>query len=84
MRATFVDLRVKSAQIIEALRRNESVTVFYRGKATAIMRPIDGPPHPQTTKAADHPAFGLWANRKDLATVAEHVRGLRRGRNHAL
>jgi hypothetical protein len=35
-------------------------------------------------KAAHHPAFGMWADRKDLMDVALHIRTLRRGREHAV
>ena len=42
MKASFVDLRKKSAEIIRALERNEPVTVLYRGRAKAIMQPVGG------------------------------------------
>ena len=80
MKASFVDLRKKSSEIIRALHRNEQVTVLYRGKPAAVMQPIAGQVDGPTGKAADHPAFGLWADRDDLSDVAAHVRTLRRGR----
>ena len=80
MRASFVDLRTRSSQVIRALKRNESVTVYYRGKATAVMQPITGPGGGEPRAAKDHPAFGLWADREDTRDVAAHVRRLRRGR----
>ena len=54
MKASFVDLWKKSREIIGALRRNEQVTVLYRGKPVAVMQAIGG----SVVKAADHPAFG--------------------------
>ena len=84
MKASFVDLRKKSAEIIRALKRNERVTVLYRGKPAAVMQPIgDGGDQP-VAKAKDHAAFGLWADREDLTDVAAHVRTLRKGRFDAL
>ena len=80
MRASFVDLRKKSSEIIRALHRNEQVTVLYRGKPTAIMRPIVGEGDQAKVKAADHAAFGLWADRDDMNEVAAHVRNLRKAR----
>jgi antitoxin (DNA-binding transcriptional repressor) of toxin-antitoxin stability system len=80
MRASFVDLRTRSRELIEALRRNERITLLYRGKPAATVVPIgedgggdngDGPP---PVKAADHPAFGLWADRDDLSDPAAWVR----------
>jgi len=82
MKASFVDLRKRSSEIIEALDRNESVTVYYRGRPAAVMQPIGS--EPSLRSAADHPAFGLWADREDVAHPADHVRRLRRGRFHDL
>ena len=80
MKASFVDLRKKSSEIIRALHRNELITVLYRGKPAAIMRPIGGRGGGPGVKAADHAAFGLWADRDGMADVAGRVRNLRRGR----
>jgi hypothetical protein len=41
MEASFVDLRKKSKEIINAINRKEKVTVLYRGKPAAIMSPIN-------------------------------------------
>jgi antitoxin (DNA-binding transcriptional repressor) of toxin-antitoxin stability system len=82
MRASFVDLRKKSAQIIRALNRRESVTVLYRGRPKAIMHPLAGEGGRAGARAKDHLAFGLWADRRELRNVASHVRRLRRGRRH--
>ena len=41
MEASFVDLRKKSKEIINAINRKEKVTVLYRGKPAAIMNPIN-------------------------------------------
>jgi hypothetical protein len=83
MKASFVDLRKKSGEIIRALGRNEAVTVLYRGRVAAVMQPI-GVPVAKKTTATNHPAFGIWADRDDMKDVAAHVRRLRRGRFHAL
>jgi hypothetical protein len=79
MRASFVDLRKKSSDIIGALNRNERVTVLYRGKPAAIMQPVDDQTDKTIGSAKDHAAFGLWAKRDDMKDVAGHVRRLRRG-----
>ena len=79
MKATFVDLRVKSAEILEALNRNESVTVYYRGQPKAVMQPLVNSEQ-QMEKAERHAAFGLWRDRDDMSDVREHVRAIRRGR----
>jgi hypothetical protein len=84
MKASFLDLRRRSKEILRALDRNERVTLLYRGRPKAIMQPLADGGGPADAKAADHPAFGLWADRDDLADVAAHVRRLRRGRVDAL
>lgn len=84
MKASFVELRTKSSEIIQALHRNERVTVLYRGKPAAIMQPIAGAGGREIGNAADHPAFGLWADREETQNVPIHVRRLREGRLNAL
>ena len=84
MKASFVDLRKKSSEIIRALGRNERVTVLYRGKPAAIMRPIGEESEEAIGNAKDHPAFGLWADHQDMKDVAAHVRQMRKGRFDAL
>ena len=91
MTTTFLDIRKKSGEIIRALRRNERITVLYRGKPAAVIHPIDDAggdaltsTAPRPHRAQDHVAFGLWAKRPDLKDVPTHVRRLRRGRLDAL
>jgi antitoxin (DNA-binding transcriptional repressor) of toxin-antitoxin stability system len=80
MKASFLDLRKRSRQIIEALRRNERITVLYRGKPAAVMHPIGEGDRAPAAKARDHAAFGMWRDRSDLIDVEQHVRNLRRSR----
>jgi hypothetical protein len=84
MKASFVDLRKKSAEIIRALDRNEKITIFYRGRPKAIMQPIGGKQPGPVAKAEEDPTFGMWADRDDLKDVATYVRKLRKGRYDAL
>jgi antitoxin (DNA-binding transcriptional repressor) of toxin-antitoxin stability system len=83
MKASFVDLRRKSREILRALERNEEVTVLYRGRPKAILRAIPRTPK-GGTRAQDHPAFGMWRERKDLEDVPAVVAALRKGRSHDL
>lgn len=80
MEASFLDLRNKSSEILDAIDRNESVVVRYRGHPKAIIHPISA--GRSTIRTEDHAAFGLWRERTDLTDVTEHVRNLRRGRFH--
>jgi len=80
MQVSFVDLRKKTREILQSLKRNEPVTVCYRGTPTAIMHPIRRGECSGHSKVEDHPAFGMWADREDMADVSAYVRRLREGR----
>ena len=80
MRASFVDLRKKSGEIIRALERKEEVVLFYRGRRKAVIKPLANEGDKPPMRASEHPAFGMWANREDMADVSEYVRRLRRPR----
>ena len=60
MKASFVDLRKKSGEIIRALHRNEQVTVLYRGKPAAVMQPgVLHDIYGAEFLLVDHPRAGL-------------------------
>lgn len=85
MKATILDLRRRMSEILQALDRNERVTITYRGQERAVLVPMGGDTtRAEPTGADRHPAFGMWADREDLDDVAAHVRDLRRGRQRAL
>jgi len=81
MKATFLDMRRNPQKILDAINRSETVTLTYRGKAVANIEPIKPA---ERGRAADHPAFGMWAGREDLNDPAAHVRNLRKARHGAL
>ena len=77
MKATILDLRRHMREVLLALDRNESVTIFYRGKEKAILSPS----RQRTDKSIrGHEAFGMWRDREDTADVDDYVRDLRKGR----
>jgi prevent-host-death family protein len=78
MKATVLDLRRKTGDILAALDRNERVTLTKRGRKTAVIVPLNGETR---LSAATHAAFGMWRDREDLADVAGYVRALRKGRS---
>jgi prevent-host-death family protein len=77
MEATILDLRRRTREVLEALERNEAITITYRGKKKGVITPI-GAGSGNGCAAADHPAFGIWRDRED--GVAETVREIRKGR----
>lgn len=82
MKATFLDLRKRSREIVKALDRNQSVTLFYRGKAKGVIVPASSPPK-KAVSAMSHRAFGMWRDRADMKSVHGVVAKLRKTR-HAL
>ena len=81
MKATVLDMRRNPKKILDAIARNETVTLSHRGKPFARIEPIE---KPERRSAAEHPAFGMWADRTDLADPSAYVRELRKGRFDAL
>lgn len=57
MKASIVDLRYKTSDILKALERNESVTVLYHGKVKGIINPVK---KEFMNKVMDHPFFGMY------------------------
>jgi antitoxin (DNA-binding transcriptional repressor) of toxin-antitoxin stability system len=81
MEASIVDLRYRMKSVLEALDRGESVTVLHRGKPRARLEPIESAPKGKARmKVEDHPAFGMWKDRKDMEDVDAYLRHLRRPR----
>jgi prevent-host-death family protein len=77
MKATVLDMRRNPKKILDAIARNETVTLSHRGKPLARIEPIEDS---RRCSAADHPAFGMWADRTDMLDPSAQVRELRRGR----
>ena len=76
MKASIVDLRYKTADILKALDRNESVTVLYHGKVKGVIKPATATP---AARVAEHPLFG---SRKEIkAAVSEELEQLRKPRH---
>lgn len=77
MKATILDMRRNPKKILDAIARNETVTLTNRGKSVARIEPIRDPRRPSVT---DLEIFGMWADRDDLSDPVAHVRALRKGR----
>jgi prevent-host-death family protein len=78
MKATVLDLRYRTKDVLKAVERGETVTVLYRGKEKALIQPI--PSKPRRAKTSSDAAFGLWKDRKDLRDVAGFIGKLRKSR----
>ena len=80
MKATFLDLRKRSKEIVKALDRNQPVTLFYRGKAKGVIVPASGSTE-KSISASHHKAFGMWRERTDMKNVRGFVAKLRKPRH---
>jgi prevent-host-death family protein len=78
MKMTFLELRRDPAKLLEALERNEEVTLSRRGREVARVIPSGRPA--TSARVKSHPAFGMWADRRDTSDPAAFVRNLRKGR----
>jgi hypothetical protein len=76
MKASIVDLRYKTREILKALERNESVTVLYHGKVKGVIHPAGNKP---VSSVADHPFFGMHGQATE--TVEEEMHRLRKPRH---
>jgi PHD/YefM family antitoxin component YafN of YafNO toxin-antitoxin module len=75
MRASIVDLRYRMKHVLEALNRNESVTVLYHGQEKAVMTPLG---RKGRIKVTEHPFFGM--NKESEESVEQVMERLRKGR----
>lgn len=82
MKATILDLRYRTKDVLKAVERGETVTVLHRGKEKAQITPVRSPS--LSAKIRANEAFGMWKDRKDLSNVPKFVRMLRKSRFHDL
>ena len=76
MKASIVDLRYKTKEILNALDRNESVTVLYHGKIRGVISPAR---EKSVSRVKDHPFFGM--HRESEKSVLEEMEKLRKPRH---
>ena len=82
MQATMIDFRNRMADIQAAVSRRERVTVTSHGTPWAVLVAWDDS-RPETPKAGEFAAAGMWADRDDLGDPAAYVRKLRSRRTFA-
>ena len=78
MQISLAALSRRQDTVLEALKRNENISVSHQGKVVAVL-------YASTTDVARErmlrtPAFGMWAERDDMADPNEWRRDLRRKR----
>jgi antitoxin (DNA-binding transcriptional repressor) of toxin-antitoxin stability system len=68
--------------VLAALDRGEPVTVLYRGKEKARLVPSTS--EKTCRDITEHPFFGMWRDREDMADPSAYVRNLRKPPFHDL
>ncbi len=71
------ELRMKVAQVLEEVQRGRPVTLTYRNRPVAVVKPLRSG---KRDRAFEPIGFGLWAGRRELADVSGWVRKIRRAR----
>ncbi len=82
MKASIIDLRYKSKEILKALASNENVEILYHGKLKGTIYPATSL---STIKVTDHPFFNMSKNAKnsdkqELDSVQKEIDKLREPR----
>ncbi len=81
MKATVLDLRRRTKDIIEALDRGESVTITCRG----VEKGTIGPKRTKTRRSiAESPMFGMHKDRPEMEDVHACLRRLRERKRHVV
>lgn len=79
MKASIVDLRYKTKEILKALEAREPVSIYYHGKLKGTIVP---PKPAKKMRSEDHPFAGML--RRDKRSVKQIMKELRRPRYHDL
>jgi prevent-host-death family protein len=78
MKATILDLRYRTKDVLKAVERGETVIILHRGKEKARILPLARSRGRAKLRTSE--AFGLWKDRKDVKDVPAFVRRLRKSR----
>jgi antitoxin (DNA-binding transcriptional repressor) of toxin-antitoxin stability system len=78
MKATILDLRYKTRDILSALDSGQSVTILYHGKPRGKIVPLQ---RKQRKRVSEHEIFGMCAqDKEEITALMDELRGSR----HAL
>jgi len=83
MKVSLSTLSRRWPEVLRVLDRQQTVSILYRGKQVGILCP----PNYRKAKARpiqEHPAFGMWKDRKDMKDVEQFVRNLMKARTNVV
>ena len=64
MKASVMDLRYRTREILRALEANEEITLTHRGTEKGTIIPTTSRPS-DAESLANHPAVGMWADHQE-------------------
>lgn len=76
MAVSIKDLRYKTRQVLQSLKRGEKPVITYRGRAVARIIPFPS----SEKKAFRDIGFGMWKDRADLRNVSQWLNDQRKPR----
>ncbi len=75
--ATAKDLRVRTAAVLDEVRRGQEVVITHRGKSVAVLTPVQR----KKRKGLVPVGFGMWRERRGMQDVERWVNELRAPRH---
>lgn len=82
VKITLLEMRRNPGKIVEAIERNETVTLSKRGKDIARIVPLARTASKLSLR--DDPAVGIWDDRSDMTNPTAYVRNARKPRHGAV
>ncbi len=80
MKVSVSDIKREMKNIMFAIKCGEHVVLSYRNHPFAVIVPLEDEKKGKF-KAEDHPAFGMWADREDMADPVAYVEKIRQPRS---
>ncbi len=82
MKISLATLSKRQDDVLDALERDEKISISHNGRVVAVLQsPGTGDKRERMLRT---PAFGMWADRDDMADPNEWRRSLRENRRAAL
>ena len=77
MKASVVDLRYRMKEVLQALKRRETVEILYHGKPAGLIIPVPQKRKPKK-ELLSHPFFGMRADDPEsVESIMNRLRGPR-------
>jgi antitoxin (DNA-binding transcriptional repressor) of toxin-antitoxin stability system len=80
MEASVSDIRRKMKDVMSTIKCGEHVVLSYRNHPFAVIVPLEDEKKGKF-KVEDHPAFGMWADREEMADPVTYVEKTRQPRS---